>query len=166
MDVLFNLIGTTYGGDGRTTFALPDLRGRTPINHGQGTGLSSYPIGAWAGTETAHVTIASLPYHTHSADTSALRASAPGRATSASAGPQGPEVSALGQFQGAVAFPGVFENGVLYATDADPIGLRNATITGEPTLQYTGGSQPVGIVQPLLSINYIMALHGVAPTQS
>ncbi len=62
---LFSLVGTYYGGDGRTTFGLPDLRGRAPINQGQGPGLSSRSIGQKIGTETNVITIANLPSHNH-----------------------------------------------------------------------------------------------------
>jgi microcystin-dependent protein len=62
---LFSLIGTYYGGDGRTTFALPDLRGRVPVNYGQGPGLSSYQIGQRGGAEQVSITIPNLPAHSH-----------------------------------------------------------------------------------------------------
>lgn len=62
---LFSLLGTTYGGDGRTTFALPDLRGRTPVHVGQGTGLSNIDLGETGGTESVTLTIGNLPPHTH-----------------------------------------------------------------------------------------------------
>jgi len=64
-DTLFNLIGTTYGGDGQNTFALPDLRGRVPIHNGQGPGTSNYVIGQAAGTETVTLTAIQLPGHAH-----------------------------------------------------------------------------------------------------
>src|ERR1700730_17276494 len=66
-DALFNVIGTTYGGDGQTTFALPDLRGRVPIHMGQGSGLSNRIIGENGGTETVTLTPATLAAHTHPA---------------------------------------------------------------------------------------------------
>ena len=62
---LFSILGTTYGGDGRSTFALPDLRGRAPVNAGQGAGLASYPLGARLGTETVSLVPQQLPAHTH-----------------------------------------------------------------------------------------------------
>ena len=64
---LFSLIGTTYGGDGRTTFGLPDLRGRVPIHQGHGPGLSSYVIGQTGGSATNTLTQAQMPSHTHTA---------------------------------------------------------------------------------------------------
>src|ERR1700712_62933 len=64
-DVLFNLIGTTYGGDGQTTFALPDLRSRIPMHMGQGPGLSNYVLGQMAGVESVSLTSANVPPHSH-----------------------------------------------------------------------------------------------------
>ena len=63
---LFSLIGTTYGGDGVSTFALPDLRSRVPVHIGQGPGLSSYVLGQRAGTESTGLTVNQIPAHTHS----------------------------------------------------------------------------------------------------
>src|SRR5689334_22190047 len=62
---LFSLLGTTYGGNGQTTFALPDLRGRAPVSSGQGPGLSSYNLGEVTGTENVNVTVNQMPMHTH-----------------------------------------------------------------------------------------------------
>src|SRR5437868_3362158 len=81
-DTLFNLIGTTYGGDGQNTFALPDLRGRVPVHMGQGPGLSNYIIGQNGGVETVTVTIAQIPQHTHPA----MAQSEPGNQTSPTGG--------------------------------------------------------------------------------
>src|SRR6476620_11735329 len=65
-DALFNLIGTTYGGDGQSTFGLPDLRGRLPVHQGQGTGITqSYVIGELAGVETVTLTTQQIPSHNH-----------------------------------------------------------------------------------------------------
>src|SRR5438132_3347067 len=66
-DTLFNLIGTTYGGDGQSTFALPDLQGRAPLHMGQGSGLSSYVIGQKGGTENVTLTTQQIPSHNHMA---------------------------------------------------------------------------------------------------
>lgn len=64
-NALFSLLGTIYGGDGRTTFALPDLRGRIPLHNGQGPGLSNRPIGQKAGSEVQQLTVANMPSHNH-----------------------------------------------------------------------------------------------------
>src|SRR3989454_5675934 len=66
-ETLFNLIGTTYGGDGQSTFALPDLRGRFPIHQGTGSGLSNYQLGESLGVESVTLTTQSIPTHTHPA---------------------------------------------------------------------------------------------------
>src|SRR3982751_6487214 len=64
-DALFALVGTTYGGDGQTTFGMPDLRGRVPINQGQGPGLSNYVMGQMSGTESVTLITAQIPPHSH-----------------------------------------------------------------------------------------------------
>src|SRR5213075_2943762 len=65
-ETLFNLIGTTYGGDGQSTFALPDVRGRVPIHMGGGGGLSNYQLAETGGTEEVTLTVNQIPLHTHS----------------------------------------------------------------------------------------------------
>src|ERR1700758_3405683 len=75
-ETLFQLIGTTYGGDGETTFALPDLRGRVPIHMGQGSGLTPRTIGDAGGAETVTLTVAQMPVHHHIVNTGALVAAA------------------------------------------------------------------------------------------
>ena len=79
-DALFALIGTTYGGDGQTTFAVPDLRGRLPIHQGQGPGLSNYVMGQMAGTENVTLLTTQMPIHTHTmvATTGAATSLTPG----------------------------------------------------------------------------------------
>lgn len=69
---LFSILGTTYGGDGQTTFALPDLRGRVPLQQGQGPGLQSYVLGQKAGTETVTLTVNEMPAHNHSITVTAV----------------------------------------------------------------------------------------------
>src|SRR3977135_1047673 len=73
---LFSLLGTTYGGNGQTTFALPDLRGRVPVGQGQGPGLSNYSLGQVAGAENLFLSIAQLPSHTHAITLGSLAATA------------------------------------------------------------------------------------------
>jgi microcystin-dependent protein len=135
---LFSLLGTTYGGDGRLTFALPDLRGRVAIHSGQGPGLTARTRGT-AGGETAHtLTVPELPTHTHvgraglTLASSALPSSSLVPARNPGLVPQwGPTVDAT------------------MATDA--IGT-------------TGGSQPHENTQPYLVLNYVIALQGVFPS--
>jgi microcystin-dependent protein len=137
-DALFALIGTTYGGDGVTTFALPDLRGRIPIHQFQGPGLSPRTIGEAAGSETVTLLINQLPNHTH-----------PAGATNASTSP-GP----AGNVWGSVS------SGVPYSNDTAPNVAMNAG-----AVSTVGGSQPHDNMQPFQCVNFIIALEGIFPTQ-
>jgi len=99
---LFSLYGTTYGGDGQTTFALPDLRGRVPVQTGQGPGLSNYPLGAAGGTESRALSVAQMPAHAHAHGIAAqLNASnAPGSAPTLAGNL--PALSTVGSIYGTV----------------------------------------------------------------
>jgi microcystin-dependent protein len=136
---LFSILGTTYGGDGRTTFALPDLRGRAPIHEGQGTSLSDKRLGQRGGAEQVILQVSNLPSHTHSLNAST--------ATGTSNAPTG----------NVHADTSVFDKE--YATTA------NTAMSGT-AIGNTGGNIPVSIVQPYLTINYIIALQGVFPSRN
>lgn len=135
---LFALLGTTYGGDGRTTFALPDLRDRVPIGVGQGPGLSMYDQGQSGGESVHTLTIAEMPPHTH-----ALMADS-GEASS---------VHAEGQ-----VFARNPERVPAYATSPTTTGAANA-------IGSAGGGQPHNNLQPYLGLKYIIALTGVFPAR-
>ncbi len=138
---LFSLLGTQFGGNGQTTFALPDLRGRTIIHNGQGPGLSSRVIGEQAGTETTTLSTANLPAHDHSF--------APlGSANDASS------VSPAGKVAASKA------RTTLY-TDANNVVPMAAGTTGS-----TGSSLPVNNMQPFLTINCFIALQGIYPPRN
>lgn len=137
-DVLFNLIGTTYGGDGQSTFALPDLRGRVPVHQGQGPGLPPAMMGQLMGTETVTLSTSQLPQHTH-----VLRA-----ATAAAS----------------VAAPG---NAVLAATGVNSYGAPPLTVPMAATaVPGVGGSQPHSNMAPFCTLNYIISLFGIFPPQN
>lgn len=136
---LFALIGTTYGGDGRTNFALPDLRGRAAIMGGAGPGLTSIPVGAIGGQAQVALSHPELPAHKH-----ALLASSE-TATSTSPAAQVPAAPAPG------ASPGV-------AYAATGSALAPATVGG------TGGRQPHNNIQPSLALRYCIALQGIFPS--
>ena len=140
-DALFNLIGTTYGGDGVNTFALPDLRGRLPIGDGQGGGLQPYAIGQKAGAENVTLATGQLPSHTHAAQSQSASgdSSAPAPNTVAWATPTGNN---------------------RYSTGA-PTGTMNAT-----AIANTGGSQSHENMMPFLCVNYIIALEGTYPPRN
>lgn len=136
---LFSLLGTTFGGNGQTTFALPDLRGRCPNSSGQGPGLSSYDLGQVGGTESTTITINQMPGHNHmvapSASTNAPSASKPTNNVPA-------------QFDGYDALPG------------SPVAMA-ATASS-----LTGGSQPTPLLSPYLTLNYCIALEGIFPSRN
>lgn len=141
---LFSLLGTTYGGDGVSTFALPDLRGRVPISSGQGPGLQSYQLGQSSGAETATLAVANLPSHNHSVNT----VSTPG--TSKSPANQLLATSTSASVSGASE---------IYAS-AQP----NSTLAPNAVGQ-TGSNQPFNVLSPYLTLNWIIALVGVYPSR-
>jgi microcystin-dependent protein len=137
-DTLFNLIGTTYGGDGQNTFALPDLRGRIPLHMGTGGG-SSYVIGQLSGVESVTLTTAQIPAHGHSVNaTSTNQVQSPGSNT----------------------FPAVStpQNRNVYGPLNAAVQLFNGTIAP------AGGGQPHENRQPFLCINFIISLFGIFPS--
>ena len=137
---LFSLLGTTYGGNGQTTFALPDLRGRVPIHPGQGPGLSSYDLGEKSGTENMTLLVTNMPAHNHilNAVSESGDASAPVGAFLANSGALDKEYKTTG---------------TNVAMNPQAIGI-------------SGGSQPFSIVQPYTCINYIIALQGIFPSRN
>ncbi|WP_255069273.1 phage tail protein [Lacihabitans sp. LS3-19] len=139
---LFSILGTMYGGDGRTTFALPDLRGRVPVGPRQGPGLSDYQEGQRGGTETNSLTTSNLPAHTHSMNASNDTASV-----------GSPASNSLGTAaRGGTVLP--------YAP-----GAANQVAMGSTTGS-VGGNIPVNNMQPYLALNYIIALVGIFPSRN
>lgn len=149
-DALYALIGTTYGGDGQNTFGLPDLRGRVPINQGQGPGLTTRVLGEKAGTETVQLTTAHLPAHTHAmyATTAKGSQSVPA-VNSMPAQPDGDNQSSTATFY---VIPG-----------ANP--LQPSTMAAS-TVAVSGGNQPHANIMPVLCVNFIIALEGVFPSRN
>jgi microcystin-dependent protein len=99
-EALFSLYGTTYGGDGRTNFALPDLRGRAPIHVGQGPGLSSYPLGQSGGAETVTLSVEQMPAHEHTfTELTNANGTTPGLAVRSGGGEQATATSQTGGSQ-------------------------------------------------------------------
>ncbi len=138
-EALFALIGTTYGGDGQSTFALPDLRGRVAIGMGQGPGLARYQIGQEAGSENVTLTVSQMPAHNHTA----IASTSPGNTvdpTSAYWAP-GPRI-------------------YLYSSASNLTQMNGAAIGT------AGGNQPHDNVKPYLTLNYVIWLFGIFPSQS
>lgn len=137
-DALFSLLGTIYGGDGQTTFGLPDARGRIPIHAGHGPGLSERRLGTKSGIEEVTLTVNQLPSHSHP-----LQASSEA-ATSASA-------------QGEVLAETITDR--VYRPDSADAGMAGSSVTN------TGGNRSHTNEMPYLCVNFIIALFGVFPSR-
>lgn len=136
---LFSLLGTTYGGDGRTTFALPDLRGRVALSQGQGPGLSRYSMGQASGTEAVTLTTSQIPSHNHAGTLHASN----GAANQEEAGGH------------------LLAEAAIYTDGAANQVMNPAAVT----IGNTGGNQPHENRQPFLVMNYCVALVGVFPSR-
>lgn len=144
---LFTLLGTTYGGDGKTTFALPDLRGRAVVGAGQGVGLSNYPLGQKGGQQGVALQLSQLPAHEH-AFTGTL-------ATADETTGQQP----AGSYPAAAGTP----SATPYST-----GTPNATMSTAAlptTTTPVGSGQPHENRQPVMALNYAIALTGIFPSR-
>lgn len=142
---LYSLLGTYYGGDGRTTFGLPDLRGRAIVNAGQGQGLTSYGLGQQAGAEAVTLNTTQMPAHTHGFGGNVTISTSDGN-TSAPAG---------NYLAGAT-------NNPQYAETAN-LQMASNSVSGNGTQVGNGQSHPN--FQPFLAVNYIIALQGIFPTR-
>ena len=135
---LFSLIGTTYGGDGRTTLALPDLQGRAPMHPGRGPGLTTRRLGERSGVQSVTLTETQIPSHSHTltgaTEESDLTVPSP------------------------TSMPGSDNN--VYGTATDLVNMNAAAATS------TGGGLPHNNIQPLLALNFIIALTGLYPARS
>lgn len=161
---LFSLIGTTYGGDGRSTFALPDLRARVPIGAGQSPGTSFWPLGARAGSETQTLTQLEMPVHSHAAvlqNGSATLAASSSDGTTGT--PSGNEIFAAPRVQS-----GPVNTLALAYADASAADttLQPAAVSGTVAVGNAGGSQPFSIVQPIQAISWIIAIQGIFPSRN
>ena len=138
-ETLFSLIGTTYGGDGMSTFALPDLRGRIPAHMGIGPGLSPYTIGEALGSETVTLTNQQIPSHTHAMS-----------ASTNVGGRTSPSNNVLARSTNADIYSGDAPSGAMAGTAVSTV----------------GGSQPHGNLMPTLCVNFIISIYGIYPSPS
>ena len=163
---LFSILGTKYGGDGRTTFGLPDLRGRVVIAPGVGPGLSSYRLGEKAGVETVTLNTNQMPSHTHSATATYTPSDQHVQLSTTNAVNSEPmvgDVPAPANFVDGLATKNVKSFGPPSAADVDGQPLSgNVAVQISPT----GASQAHENRQPYLAINYIIALQGIFPSRS
>ncbi|WP_413989003.1 phage tail protein [Labrys okinawensis] len=148
-EVLYNLIGTTYGGDGATTFGVPDLRSRVPIHQGQGPGLSNYIIGTAAGVESVALISAQIPAHNHQVTVvtgqGTNSVSTPSSTTYLADGYQNPATAAY--------------NYLPYSSNNTQVALATNTI------KVAGGGVPHNNIQPCQAVLYCIAIAGVYPSQ-
>ncbi len=147
---LFALIGTTYGGNGQTTFMLPNLQGRVPVGQGQGPGLPNYVMGQQAGNTTATLTTNNLPPHVHTAQgiTINMPVATTGGDTDSPAGAF--LAQATGDFYSSVATPGNHYGAL--------------TVAGQTGS--SGAGQPFSIMNPYLTLNYCIATVGIFPSRN
>ena len=161
---LFSLLGTQYGGNGQTTFALPDLRGRVAIGQGQGPGLSNRVIGELAGTETTTLLSTQMPQHVHSlAGATGTLNAVDVKATEQSPQPGGYLARGVDTAPMPDSIPEIY----LPAAQGDPatkVPLAGVNVAGNT--QIAGGSQPFSTMQPYLVINYCIALFGIFPSRN
>jgi microcystin-dependent protein len=139
---LFSLLGTTFGGNGQTTFALPDLRGRVPVHQGQGPGLTNRTMGEASGEETHTLISTEMPMHNHLFNTTNVA--------------------------GAVGTP----NGNFLAASSDPSvssfyrPTSDGSTLNPQSIGLAGGSQPHNNMQPYLVISFSIALEGIFPSRN
>ena len=148
---LFSLLGTTYGGNGQTTFALPDFRGRIPIGNGQGPGLSPYTLGQMAGTETNTIGNVNFPAHTHPFS---------GSITMPATAADGTVDTAIGHY------PAKLTGTNMYATTNNGSGMGNMQLALTATPAGLPSPTPVNNIQPVMGMNYIICMQGVYPARN
>ena len=177
---LFSILGTTFGGDGRTSFALPDLRGRAPLSSGTGPGLSPRPLGQRSGVEYTNLNTLQLPNHFHTGSvamtgTAAATITSTGNVpVSSGAGTTPDPVNNVSATVPQVSFSNVNAYAPAGNADSDgaPISVTGtgtvslSGASGTVTINPAGSSQAVFLMQPYLVINWIIALYGLFPSRS
>jgi microcystin-dependent protein len=136
---LFSILGTTYGGDGQTTFALPNLQGRVPVHPGQSTGTSNYTLGENGGNENVRLTVSNMPAHNHTVAATQ---------TPSSSDPNGMVPANESSARTAI------------------YGTADGALMAPAMLSVVGGSEAFGIVQPYQCINFIICTEGLFPSRN
>jgi len=142
---LFSLLGTQFGGNGTSNFALPNLQSRVPVHQGQGPGLSSYSMGEATGVESITLNTAQIPAHNHLIN---------------SCSTNGNSSTSAGKYLGSSYLPSTGDQVNTYSS-----GPNDSTLDAS-TVSTVGGSQPHSNIQPLLVVNFIIALEGIYPSRS
>lgn len=143
---LYSILGTTYGGDGRTTFALPDLRGRVPLSQGQGPGTSNRILGSKGGAETTTLIAANLPAHNHTASASIHLGTAANAPT------------------GTNNYIPLTTGANFFSNTKGTTNLNAGAST--VTVNNNGNSTAFNNIQPYLAVNYLIALQGLFPSRN
>ncbi|GAA4443246.1 tail fiber protein [Ravibacter arvi] len=141
---LFAILGTTYGGDGQNTFALPDLRGRLPVGTGQGPGLSNVELGQMTGMESTTLLVTTMPPHVHQQSASGnepTQNTASGAALASNGRSTNPPM------------PNVYTGTVSQVSMGQTTGVA-------------GGGQPFSVIQPILTTNFIICMEGIFPSRN
>ncbi len=146
---LFSILGTVYGGNGTTTFGLPDLRGRTIVGVGQGPGLSQYSLGQMGGSETETLNLNTMPAHVHPVAVVAANPSTdePANLSTSPNNVYGRDINGAAPYAGG---PNV----------------SMGALQGSMTMTPTGGNQAFNTLRPLMGMNYIICLRGVYPARN
>ena len=153
---LFSLLGTTYGGNGQSNFALPNLQSRVPIHQGMGAGLSNYVLGQLSGVEHVTLNTTQLPAHQHGLSSANAKLGAyDGAGNQASPAGHVPAIESTGTSLNYSDAP-----------NTDPLFTSSGGFEAGATTDPTGGNQPVSIVQPYLCVNFIIALVGIYPSRN
>lgn len=149
---LFSLLGTSFGGNGTTTFNLPDLRGRSSVGQGQGPGLSSYLLGSNGGVENINITPGQMPMHSHGAT---------GIVVKLPVGTANADASAANNY---IADATVAMGDFFGDTPSPTLTLGAANVSGATAM--AGSNAPVPVLQPYLAINYSIAIYGLYPSRN
>jgi microcystin-dependent protein len=166
---LFSIIGTTYGGNGRTTFDLPDLRGRAPIGQGQGNGLTSRIMGEQIGIEDITLSTAQMPIHSHAAKTTISGSSVTAKLKASSE--VGTTNVPLNNYLAKPSNIGLqsinmYDSSADIEMASDAIEIDLSAVTANTTTDDTGGNSAHNNIQPSLVMNYIICVNGIYPSRS
>ena len=140
---LFSLVGTTYGGDGRTTFGIPNLQGRAPMHPGRGPGLTARRLGQREGVETVQLVESQIPQHTHTSIVTVENG--------------GTSITPEGLYSGESSGDNIYQ---------EEANSSNLVQMKPDSLAHVGGGQPHNNIQPYLAMNFIIALNGIYPERS
>ena len=154
---LYSLLGTIYGGDGRSTFALPDMRGRVPVHTGAGPGLTPRSMGPGGGLERVTLNVNNMPAHTHGVTATSISTLKGVIAVGDKASPAGKSI-AKSSITGAKNFSATAPGADMHAD--------SVTTTTAVEQQTVGGTQPVSIMQPYTVLRCIVAMNGLYPPRN